>query len=217
MTAGRRVGEDVHNLFLQLTGPGKVRSLRKLLQAPFTLHERVLGLIDEEIEHAKAGSPARIVAKMNALAEPKVIQALYRASQAGVQIDLLVRGVCCLRPGIPGVSENIQVRSIVGRFLEHSRIFYFRAGGADIVYCSSADWMARNFFRRTESAFPLDSTPLRIRVVGEGLTVYLADDTQAWALNSEGEWARVPPRGGERVCAQELLMQRLGGGDDSDE
>jgi polyphosphate kinase len=218
MTAGRRLGEDVHNLFLQLTSPGKVRPLRKLLQSPFTLHERVIELIDEEIEHAKAGAPARIVAKMNALAEPKVIQALYRASQAGVQIDLIVRGVCCLRPGIPGISANITVRSIVGRFLEHSRIFYFRAGGADIVFCSSADWMARNFFRRTESAFPLDSTPLRNRVVGEGLTVYLADDAQAWTLDADGTYMRVPPRGEAPFCAQELLMQRLGGaamGDDA--
>jgi polyphosphate kinase len=211
LTAGRRLGEDVHNLFMQLTGPGKVRPLRKLLQSPFTLHERVLELIDEEIQHAQAGTPARIVAKMNALAEPKVIQALYRASQAGVQIDLIVRGVCCLRPGIPGISENITVRSIVGRFLEHSRIFYFRAGGADLVFCSSADWMARNFFRRTESAFPLDSTPLRNRVVGEGLTACLADTAQAWTLDAEGHWSRVDAGREKPVSAQQLLMQRLGG------
>lgn len=211
LTAGRRVGEDVHNLFLQLTGPGKVRPLRKLLQSPFTLSERLHGLIEEEIEHARAGEPARIVAKMNALAEPKIIQSLYRASQAGVEINLIVRGVCCLRPGVPGISENIRVRSIVGRYLEHSRVFYFRAGGADLVYCSSADWMARNFFRRTESAFPLDSTPLRNRVVGEALTASLLDDTQAWELQADGAWTRVPPAGPVPFGAQQALMQRLGG------
>ena len=211
LTAGRRMGEDVHNLFLQLTGPGKVRPLRKLLQAPFTLHDRLTELIDAEIAHAKAGEPGRIVAKMNSLAEPKIIQALYRASQAGVQIDLIVRGVCCLRPGVPGVSDNIKVRSIVGRFLEHCRIFYFRAGGADLVYCSSADWMARNFFRRTESAFPLDSTPLRNRVVTEGLTIYLADDAHAWSLAADGTWSRVPRREEAPLSAQTLLLQRLAG------
>jgi len=211
MTAGRRIGEDVHKVFMELTGPGKVRPLRKLLQAPFTLHERLLEMIAQESEHARNGEPARIVAKMNSLAEPRLIQALYEASQAGVQIDLIVRGICCLRPGVPGVSENIHVRSIVGRFLEHHRIFYFRAAGADLVYCASADWMPRNFFRRVEIAFPVESTPNRQRVVTEGLQNFLADDTLAWQLDADGEWRRVTSAGGTTFNAQEAVLHRLAG------
>src|SRR5690606_3708974 len=128
---------------------------------PFGLHKAMLALIAREAQHAREGKPARIMAKLNALAEPQIIQALYEASRAGVKIDLIVRGVCCLRPGVPGVSENIQVRSIVGRFLEHTRIYYFHNAGDAVVYCSSADWMDRNFFRRVEVAFPIEDARLR--------------------------------------------------------
>ncbi|MSP74416.1 MAG: polyphosphate kinase 1 [Myxococcales bacterium] len=211
LTVQKRLGEDVHKVFMQLTGPGKVRTLRKLLQAPFTLHERLIQLIGEEAAQARAGEPARIVAKMNSLAEPRLIAALYEASRAGVQIELIVRGVCCLRPGLPGISENIHVRSVIGRFLEHCRIFYFRAGGTDLVYCSSADWMARNFFRRVEIAFPMESTPLRHRVVNEAMTLYLADEVESWHLHEDGTWTRVKAViGPSTVSAQVALMARLG-------
>jgi polyphosphate kinase len=155
MTSAPEMGEDVHRIFLQLTGLAKVTELEGLLQSPFTLHEGLLGLIEDEIEHAQNGSPARIAAKMNALTEPEIIRALYRASQAGVRVDLIVRGICCLRPGVPGVSENISVRSIVGRFLEHSRIAYFHAGGPTRCSCSSADWMERNLHRRIRDVLPV--------------------------------------------------------------
>ena len=209
LSAGRRIGEDVHKVFMELTGPGKIRPLRKLLQAPFSLHERLLAMIANEAELARSGEPARIVAKMNSLAEPTLIKALYEASQAGVQIDLVVRGICCLRPGVPGVSENIHVRSIVGRFLEHHRLFYFRAAGADQVFCASADWMQRNFFRRVEVAFPIESTPNRQRVVTEGLQNYLADDSLAWLLNAEGVWTRLESVGETAYDAQATLLNKL--------
>ncbi|MDE2089127.1 MAG: polyphosphate kinase 1, partial [Gammaproteobacteria bacterium] len=168
-TCDKAVGEDVHKLFQQLTGLGRVTKLKKLLQSPFTLHKALLGKIAREAEHARAGRPARIMARMNALVEPQVVQALYQASQAGVKIDLIVRGICCLRPGINGVSENIRVRSIVGRFLEHSRVYYFENGGDNEVLCSSADWMERNFFRRVEVCFPIEDQDLSRRVVRETL------------------------------------------------
>jgi polyphosphate kinase len=157
MTADESIGEDIHEIFLQLTGLTRVPRLRKLLHAPFSLHQALLSKIEREGEHARAGKPARIIAKLNALTEPTVIQALYRRLAAGVDIDLIVRGVCCLRPGVPGVSDRIKVRSIVGRFLEHSRVYYFENAGAREVYCGSADWMDRNLFRRIEVAFPVDS------------------------------------------------------------
>ena len=142
----------------------------------------MIKLIDDEIEHAKAGRPARIAAKLNSLSEPGIISALYKASQAGVQIDLLVRGVCGLRPGIPGISDNIRVRSIIGRFLEHSRVYFFNAGGEEITYCSSADWMNRNFFRRVECAFPIEDPILKRRVYDEAIGRSLEDNAQAWML-----------------------------------
>src|SRR5690606_7299960 len=153
-TVDAALGEDLHELFLQLTSPTRVASMRKLMQSPFTLHEALLQRTRREMEFARQGRPARIIAKMNSLVEPQIIQALYQASIAGVKIDLIVRGICALRPGLRGISENITVRSIVGRFLEHSRVFYFHRDGDPEVFCSSADWMDRNFFRRIEVCFP---------------------------------------------------------------
>src|ERR1700729_3939471 len=163
-TCDEAVGEDIHEMFLQLTGLTRVPRLRKLLHAPFSLHHALLAKIDREAEHARAGKPARIIAKLNALTEATIIQALYRASRAGVDIDLIVRGVCCLKPGVRGVSDRIKVRSIVGRFLEHSRAYYFENAGAQEVYCGSADWMDRNLFRRIEIAFPIEDADLSARV-----------------------------------------------------
>ncbi|HCX32211.1 MAG TPA: RNA degradosome polyphosphate kinase, partial [Rhodocyclaceae bacterium] len=150
-----------------------------------------------------------IIAKMNALVEPEVIEALYDASRAGVRIDLVVRGVCALRPQVPGLSENIRVRSVVGRFLEHSRIFFFHAGGAQQVYLSSADWMERNFFRRIEACFPVLDAVLRKRVLREGLKPYLRDNVQAWEMDGEGNYRRRASRTA-RYCAQETLLAELG-------
>ncbi len=210
MTCDAGIGEDVHKLFLQLTGLGRASKLQKLLQAPFTLHKGMMDLIDREIENARAGKTARIIAKMNALTEPQIIEALYKASQAGVKIDLIVRGICCLRPGLPGVSENIQVRSIIGRFLEHTRVFYFHNDGDPQVYCASADWMNRNFFRRVEACFPIEDEKLRDRVIRESLTYYLSDNTQAWILQHDGSYKRAKPGNQKPRSAQAMLLQELG-------
>jgi polyphosphate kinase len=211
MTSAPEMGEDVHRIFLQLTGLAKVTELEGLLQSPFTLHEGLLGLIEDEIEHAHHGTPARIAAKMNALTEPEIIRALYRASQAGVRVDLLVRGICCLRPGVPGVSENITVRSIVGRFLEHSRAAYFHAGGAGKVFLSSADWMERNLHRRIETCFPVTDPVLAATVLRDGIETYLQDDTQAWILGEDGRYVRSVPSEAEPRSAQSILRRRLSG------
>ncbi|EML1595459.1 polyphosphate kinase 1 [Burkholderia cenocepacia] len=190
MTADQRICEDVHHVFQQLTGIGGELTLHELWQSPFTLHPRIIESIRAEIDNAQAGKRARIVAKMNALLEPSVIAALYEASQAGVKVDLIVRGVCALKPGVPGLSENITVRSIVGRFLEHHRIYYFHAGGAEDVYLSSADWMDRNLFRRVEVAFPIRERKLKRRVIAEGLSVCLGDNQSAWQMHSDGHYRR---------------------------
>ena len=205
MTADESIGEDIHEIFLQLTGLTRVPRLRKLLHAPFSLHQALLAKIERESAHAGAGKPARIIAKLNALTEPTIIQALYRAARAGVTIDLIVRGVCCLRPGVPGVSDRIKVRSIVGRFLEHSRVYYFQNDGAREIYCGSADWMDRNLFRRIEVAFPVESSDLQSRVTDD-LNLYLADDIQAWVLDSAGRYSRADPAGSDHVCAQTRLL-----------
>ena len=207
-TTDRFICEDVHRVFQQLTGLGKATKLKKLLQAPFTLHEAMLAKINREAEHARAGQPARIMARMNSLIEPQVIRALYAASQAGVKIDLIVRGVCSLRPGVPGVSDNIQVRSVMGRFLEHSRVFHFHNAGESEVYISSADWMPRNFFRRVEIATPVDDPVLRARVIDEGLERYLADNTQAWVLQKDGSYRRLKPGTRPRSAQESLLTER---------
>ncbi len=203
LTANEAIGEDIHEIFLQLTGLTRVPRLRKLLHAPFSLHKALITKIEREAAHASAGKPARIVAKLNALTEVTIIQALYRASAAGVRIDLIVRGVCCLRPGIPGVSENILVHSIIGRFLEHSRVYWFENGGEREIYCGSADWMDRNLFRRVEVAFPVESTDLQAQIVRE-MELYLSDDTQAWKLDAEGRYERI--NGESKTSAQSGLL-----------
>ena len=208
-TANPAVGKDVDDVFKQLTGPGKARELGKLWLAPFTLHDRIIEAIRRETRNARAGKPAQIIAKMNALLEPRVIDALYAASEAGVKVDLIVRGMCALRPGVPGMSGNIRVRSIVGRFLEHHRIFYFHNEGADDVFLSSADWMERNFFRRIELCVPLAEPRLKARVIKEGLKMYLADNTQAWEMDADGSYHRLRPRGRLPKRAQEKLLGLL--------
>jgi polyphosphate kinase len=207
LTCDDSIGEDVHRLFLQLTSLGKLARLKKLLQSPFSLHKELMAKIEREAENARAGRPARIVAKMNALTEAQIIQALYAASQAGVRIDLIVRGICCLRPGVPGLSENITVRSIIGRFLEHPRVYRFHNDGKDEVWLASADWMERNFYRRVEVAFPVTSPQLRERVIKEALDAYLADTVQAWALQPDGSYLRVSANGQAAPAAQELLLK----------
>jgi polyphosphate kinase len=205
LTANPEIGDDVNEVFKQLTGLGKATALKHLWQAPFSLHPKMLGAIRAETEAARAGKPARIIAKMNSLLEPEIITALYEASAAGVTIDLIVRGVCSLRPGVKGLSENIRVRSVVGRFLEHHRIFYFHANGKQNIYLSSADWMERNFFRRIEISFPVLEPKLKRRVLKEGLKPFLADNCQAWEMNGDGEY-RIKPTRRSRICAQELLL-----------
>ncbi len=197
-------GEDVQRVFKQLTTMGSARRLKKMLQSPFTLHDTILRHIEAEAERAKAGEPARVIAKMNALIEPSVIEALYQASQAGVSIDLVVRGMCALRPGMEGVSENIRVTSVIGRFLEHTRVFYFENGGEPRVYLSSADWMGRNFFDRVETCFPVEDDALRAAVIRD-MELYLADST-AWHLRADGTYAQ-REAGAEHCVAQEALLQ----------
>ncbi len=207
MTAHPEVCEDVHRVFQQLSGLVPSFKLTRLLQAPFTLHAALLEKIAREAEHARAGRPARLIAKLNALNEAQVMRALYEASQAGVQIDLIVRGACCLRPGIAGVSENIRVRSIVGRFLEHSRVYWFGNDGQPELYCASADWLERNLLRRIEICFPILDPQLAQRIFQEVLENHLADNTQSWALLPDGSYRRSQPRAGETPhSAQETLV-----------
>ncbi|WP_158754042.1 polyphosphate kinase 1 [Dyella sp. S184] len=211
LTSDEALCEDVHKLFSQLTGMGKVLRMKKLLHAPFTLKKALLELIARETAHAAAGKPAQIIIKVNALTEPKVIRALYKASIAGVQIDLIVRGVCCLRPGMEGVSENIRVRSIIGRFLEHSRVYWFANDGDPQMYLSSADLMERNLDRRVESAFPIEGKKLQQRV-HNALGLYLADNTSASLLQADGQYLRPPVAKGEpaRDVQAELLEKLCG-------
>ncbi|MFZ1391905.1 MAG: RNA degradosome polyphosphate kinase, partial [Dokdonella sp.] len=209
MTADREIGEDAHLLFLQLSGLGPIIKLKHLLHSPFTLHGALMDKIKRETAHARAGKPARIIAKINALNEPAVIKTLYAASCAGVSIDLIVRGACTLRPGIPGVSENIRVRSIVGRFLEHSRVYWFQNEDAPEIYCSSADWLDRNLLRRVETCFPIRDPRLATRVFKESLQNYLADNTQAWLLESDGSYTRVTPGDEKPYSAQLALLKKL--------
>ncbi|GBG13718.1 polyphosphate kinase [Novimethylophilus kurashikiensis] len=210
LTCHAEICEDVNDIFAQLTGLGKATKLRHLWQSPFTLHQKLIKAIHNEAEQAKAGHKARIIAKMNALLDPDIIKALYEASVAGVQIDLIVRGVCALKPGIPGVSENIRVRSIVGRFLEHSRIYYFLNGGAQDVYLASADWMYRNFFRRIETCFPVLDQKLKKRVLKEGLEPYLKDNLQAWEMQADGCYRHKKPGRAQPYSAQEHLLANFG-------
>ena len=197
ITDDDQITADVNTLFMEITGLGKPGRLNKLYQSPFTLHKMIINRIRQETAHAKVGKPARITAKMNSLIEPSVIDALYQASAAGVQVDLIVRGMCTLRPGVKGLSENIRVRSIVGRQLEHSRIYCFHNNGADDTFISSADWMGRNFFRRIEVATPVTTPTLKKRVIHEGLTMALDDNTHAWLMQPDGSYIRATPAEGE--------------------
>ncbi|EWM49339.1 polyphosphate kinase C-terminal domain protein [Bordetella holmesii 70147] len=196
-------------MFGQLTGLGARRELKALLQSPFTLHQGMVELIRAEARAAKAGRRARIMAKMNSLLEEQVIEELYKASQAGVKIDLIVRGVCALRAGVPGLSQNIRVRSVVGRFLEHSRVFYFYADGQETTYLSSADWMDRNFFRRVEVAFPIYDKVLKKRVIAEAFTYALRDNQLSWQQRANGDYTRVQSRR-EPFNVHKYLMEKLG-------
>jgi polyphosphate kinase len=207
LTSDHGITDDVQKVFQQLTALGKPGKRKKILQAPFTFHKGILELIEREKKFAQQGKSARIIAKMNSLVEPTVIEALYSASKAGVKIDLIVRGICCLRPGIKGISENIQVRSIVGRFLEHSRIFYFHNEGDYDIYLSSGDWMDRNFFRRVETCFPVEEKRMKKKLLKEGLQVYLTDNTQAWILQSDGGYKQSVPGNANPRCAQTTLLE----------
>jgi polyphosphate kinase len=208
MTANPEIGEDLHKVFQQLSGLGPMIELKRLLHSPFTLYPAVLAKIERETANACAGRPARIVAKLNALNEAHVIEALYRASQAGVEIDLIIRGACTLRPGLPGISERIRVRSIVGRFLEHSRVYWFANDGNAEIYCASADWMERNLMRRIEVAFPILDPELAERVFDETLASSLADNTQAWMLESDGRYTKVGAGDRPPYNAQRDLLER---------
>ena len=212
-TANPEICEDVHKVFLQLTSLGKVLGLKWLLQSPFTLAKGLRERIEREQALAAAGKPGRIIAKLNALVEPEMIQALYRASQAGVNIDLIVRGMCSLRPGVAGLSDNIHVRSIVGRFLEHHRVIMFGNDGAPELWLSSADWMERNLFRRVEIAFPVLDTKLRKRILAD-LDRYLADTAQSWTLQADGSYASPDPDP-QAPSVQVQLLGALTGGDAS--
>lgn len=209
MSADPNLTEDLHKVFQQLSGLGPTIHLKRLLHSPFTLYSGIIARIERETAHALAGRPAHIVAKLNALNEPNVIQALYRASQAGVEVDLIVRGACTLRPGLPGISERIRVRSIVGRFLEHSRVYWFANGTASELFCASADWMERNLLRRIEIAFPILDPVLAARVFEETLANALADNTQAWLLGSDGRYTRAQPGNHPPYSAQRALLERF--------
>ncbi|AXO90544.1 polyphosphate kinase 1 [Pseudomonas sp. K1(2024)] len=209
LTSDDALTEDVGKLFSQLIGMGKTLRMKKLLHAPFTLKKGMLDMIARETQFALDGKPAHIIAKFNSLTDAKVIKALYKASQSGVKIDLVVRGMCCLRPGIAGVSHNITVRSIIGRFLEHTRVFYFLNGGDEQIYLSSADWMERNLDKRVETCFPVEGKKLLLRVKKE-LESYLTDNTQAWTLQSDGRYVRSTPTGNQNPrSAQATLLERL--------
>lgn len=210
MTTDKDLCEDVHRIFQELTGMGKMAKLKKLLHAPFTLHTQLLNFIDDEIANVKAGKPGHIIIKVNALTEVQLINKLYEASQAGVKVDLIIRSICCLRPGLPNLSENIQVRSIVGRFLEHTRVFYFSNAGEHRIYGSSADWMDRNLFSRVEACFPIEDPVLKKRIYEQGMLNYLKDNQQAWLLHGDGTWHRVEREEGEAVHnAQRELIAKI--------
>ena len=198
ITADKQITEDVNALFMEITGLGQPSRLNKLYQSPFTLHKMLMDNIKREAEHAKAGKPAKIIAKMNSLIEPNIIEALYKASTAGVQIDLIVRGMCTLRPEVKGLSDNIRVRSIIGRQLEHARVYYFYNNGEENTFISSADWMGRNFFRRIETCTPIEQPALKARVIREGLTLALTDNQQAWLMRPDGSYQRAPFAEGDK-------------------
>ncbi|MBT8090505.1 MAG: polyphosphate kinase 1 [Gammaproteobacteria bacterium] len=208
LSSSQRLGEDVHKLFLQLTSLTEASDMTRMLASPFSLFDALLDKIKREIRHAEDGKDARIVAKINSLNEPQLIDALYAASQAGVKIDLIVRGICSLRPGVKGLSEKIHVRSIVGRFLEHSRVYYFLNDGSEEFYCGSADWMDRNMFRRNESVFEIRQKAMKEQIRHD-LELFLADNCNAWVLGGDGSYKRLTPGKHERVSAQETFLELL--------
>ncbi|MFE1616092.1 polyphosphate kinase 1, partial [Acinetobacter baumannii] len=211
LTNDAEICEDVHKIFQELTGMGKMAKLKKLFHAPFTLHSQLLELIEQEVKNSLAGKKAHIIIKVNALTEPQLISALYKASQAGVKIDLIIRSICCLRPQVAGLSENIRVRSIVGRYLEHTRVYYFYNDGDTKVYCASADWMERNLFSRIETCFPIENKKLKKQVIEDGLNNYLKDNRQAWELQADGTWVQCHPKPEEELyIAQQHLMNLAG-------
>jgi polyphosphate kinase len=211
-TANPDFGDDVSEMFNLLTGYSQRRRWRKLVVAPVELRERVIALIDRERGHAESGKPARIIVKMNALVEVSVIDALYRASQAGVEIDLIIRGTCCLRAGLPGVSERIRVVSIVDRFLEHSRVFYFSNAGNPEVFLASADWMPRNFFRRLEVMFPVEAADLKARICDLILPTILSDNVKARLQNPDGSYRRAAPAEGAPAVRSQVALHSLARG-----
>ncbi len=209
-TADPEISEDVHKIFQELTGMGKAANVNKVLHAPFTLHTKLMSFIEDEIANAKAGKKAHIIVKCNALTERKLIDKLYDASQAGVKIELILRSMSCIRPQVKGLSENITVRSVIGRFLEHTRVYYFYNGGNERLYCGSADWMSRNLFHRVEVAFPVEDPNLFKRVYQDGLISYLKDNVQAWQLKGDGTWHAIQPKAGEApFIAQDYLLQKI--------
>lgn len=209
LTTNRQIASDVDNLFSQITGVGKAGVLNTLFQSPFTLHDMVMKAIERETYNALSGQKAEIIAKMNSLVENQVIRSLYRASQAGVKITLIIRGACALRPQIPGLSDNITVKSVIGRFLEHHRVFYFYDSGHENVFIASADWMNRNFFKRVETCIPILNPKIKRRVLDEGLKIYMQDNTNSWIMNHDGSYTRALIRG-KRISAQDFLMNKLG-------
>jgi polyphosphate kinase len=209
LSADEALGEDVHEVFMQITSLTRTKPLKRLYQSPFNLQQRLLTLIKRETDYAVNGGTGHIIVKVNNLVEPEIIRSLYQAAMAGVYIDLIVRGICCLRPGIPGISERIRVRSVIGRFLEHSRCYYFHNGGEEELYCASADWMDRNFFRRIEVMFPILNRDLKRRIIGD-LDIYLADNSQAWELIADGSYNLLRPAAdAPTVSAQTKLLAEL--------
>ncbi|WP_068739790.1 polyphosphate kinase 1, partial [Oleiphilus sp. HI0117] len=209
MSGDEALGKEVHKIFQQLTGMGKALKIKKLFHAPFTLHDSLVSMIEREANNAKAGKASGITIKVNAVSEPKIIRALYRASQAGVPIKLIVRGICCLRPGLEGISETIEVRSVIGRFLEHTRVYWFHNDGNDQIYGASADWMTRNLLKRVETCFPMEDKKLVERVKAE-IGFYLSDNCQSWIMDTEGKYHLNQPAEAEsRVCAQQYLLEHL--------
>ena len=208
LSSSQKLGEDVHKLFLQLTSLTEASGMTRMLASPFSLFDALIEKIGRETSNAQAGQKARIIAKVNSLNEAKIIDALYTASQAGVEIDLIVRGICSLRPGVKGLSENIRVRSIVGRFLEHSRVYYFLNDGHEEFYCSSADWMDRNMFRRNESCFEIRQKAMKEQIRND-LELFLSDNCQSWMLNGDGSYERISAKKNKRVSAQDIFLENL--------
>jgi polyphosphate kinase len=207
LTADKTVCADVHKVFQQITGMGKKIHPKLLIHAPFNLRKSTIKMIKLEADAARAGKPARIIAKLNSLTDVAVIKALFSASIAGVQIDLIIRGICCLKPGLPGVSENIRVISVVGRFLEHSRVYYFQNSQPQL-YCSSADWMERNLSHRIEVCFPILKKKHGSRVLSD-LEAYLDDKVQSWEMRADGHYERLTPHDSAQPDVQTLLLKQL--------